>query len=118
MNRTILERRYANTQVEVKYVNKEGKYFVANDGTNNLWFSYDSNDAYYDNATPLTQDAFANLLGNGNKIIETYNNNVSAAGVSDFNIIFKKTLTDLEITTPDATTSSRKACEEKLPPFN
>ncbi|MGN7425180.1 hypothetical protein [Cytobacillus praedii] len=95
----------ANTQVEVKYVNKEGKYFVANDGTNNLWFSYDSNDAYYDNATPLTQDAFANLLGNGNKIIATYNNNVSAAGVSDFNIIFKKTLTDLEITTPDATTS-------------
>lgn len=96
-----------NKEVEVKHVDKDKKYFVASEvgTTTNLWFSYDSNDAFYDNATPVGQDAFANILGKGNKIVVTYKNNGGAAGVSDFNVIFKKTLSDLEISTPDADTT-------------
>lgn len=91
----------ANSEVEVKSVNKEGKYFIADYSGTKYWFSYDSNDAFYDNATPVSQEAFANLLGNGNKIKVTYIKD----GVSDFNVVFKKILTDLEVSTPDADTS-------------
>lgn len=91
----------ANTTVEVKYVNKDGKYFIAEHGANRYWYSYDSNDVFYDNATPIALDAFANILGNGNKIVVTYKKDA----VSDFNVIFKKTLADISVTTPNADTT-------------
>lgn len=90
-------------EVEVKYVDKTNKYFVAG----NAWFSYDSNDSFYDHGSLKNLEAFEKDLNKGNKIKVTYKNNGNnAVGQSDFDIVFKKTITDIDLTTPSVDTSS------------
>ncbi|KOP71874.1 hypothetical protein AMS60_21520 [Bacillus sp. FJAT-21945] len=101
-----------NKELEVKYVDKANKFFVAgetvNSVTTNYWLSYDSNDSYYDHGSVLNQETFEKDLNKGNKIKVTYRNNVvsGTTGQSDFDIVFKKTITDIEVTTPSVDTDS------------
>lgn len=94
-------------EVEVKYVDKTNKYFVASvAGGTNAWLAYDSNDSYYDHGSLKNLETFEKDLNKGNKIKVTYNNTNNGAGQSDFDIVFKKTITDIDLTTPSVDTSS------------
>lgn len=94
-------------EVEVKYVDKTNKYFVAAvAGGTNAWLAYDSNDSYYDHGSLKNLETFEKDLNKGNKIKVTYNNANNGAGQSDFDIVFKKTITDIDLTTPSVDTTS------------
>ncbi|MEH7525234.1 hypothetical protein V7149_18470 [Bacillus sp. JJ1503] len=94
-----------NKEVVVQYVDKAAKYFVGTYNSTNYYFSYDSNDTLYDHGTAINQDTFADNLAKGNRVLLTYKNAGSASSVSDFNIVFKKTLSDIDITTPSVDTT-------------
>ncbi|PLR73507.1 hypothetical protein [Bacillus sp. UMB0728] len=99
-----------SSAVTINYVNKAGKYFVAN----NKWYNYDSTDVLYNNGALVDTAAFEGLLAEGNQIKVNYQNVTTAedgtntanpSGISYFNVTFVKTLKDLEVTTPNRDTS-------------
>ncbi|MDW2876412.1 MULTISPECIES: hypothetical protein [Bacillaceae] len=96
-----------STEVTVNYVDKAGKFFIGTVASGSpQWYSYDTNDTVLDNGTPVSLADFEAALAEGNKVRVNYQNNGGSSKISDFNVIFKKTLSDLTVTNPNRDTTA------------